>query len=127
MVWQEWQVAGWQMEGMALATRLCAVLDVSKSSPGTQKRDTLSRFIFVSAKSPGKRYIVIYMYIYIFIYIYVCMYIYTCREKSFRNLVKSNFNQIVFNIFRLIWKSKRKDFSVCIYTYIYIYWIYMYT
>ena len=77
MVWQEWQVAGWQMEGMALATRLCAVLDVSKSSPGTQKRDTLSRFIFVSAKSPGKRYIVIYMYIYIFIYIYVCMYIYS--------------------------------------------------
>ena len=26
-------------------------------------------------------------------------------EKSFRNLIKSNRNQIVFTIFRLIWKQ----------------------
>ena len=27
------------------------------------------------------------------------------REKSFRNLIKSNQNQIVFTIFRLIWNQ----------------------
>ena len=29
-------------------------------------------------------------------------------EKYFRNLIKSNRNQIVFTIYRLIWNSKRK-------------------
>ena len=29
------------------------------------------------------------------------------QEKFFRNLIKSNRNQIVFTIFRLIWNSKR--------------------
>ena len=33
-------------------------------------------------------------------------------EKSFRNRIKSNRNQIVFTIFRLIWNSKR-TVSVC--------------
>ena len=33
-------------------------------------------------------------------------------EKSFRSLFKSNQNQIVFTIFRLIWNSKR-TVSVC--------------
>ena len=33
-------------------------------------------------------------------------------EKCFRNLIKSNRNQIVFTIFRLIWNSKR-TLSVC--------------
>ena len=33
-------------------------------------------------------------------------------EKSFRNLIKPNRNQIVFTIFRLIWNSKR-TLSVC--------------
>ena len=31
---------------------------------------------------------------------------YVHRQKSFRNLIKSNGNQIVFSIFRLIWNQK---------------------
>ena len=34
-------------------------------------------------------------------------------EKYFRNLIKSNRNQIVFTIFRLIWNSKR-TLSACV-------------
>ena len=34
----------------------------------------------------------------------MCMYVHT--EKSFRNLIKSKRNQIVFTIFRLIWNQK---------------------
>ena len=34
-------------------------------------------------------------------------------EKSFRNLIKLNRNQIVFTIFRLIWNSKRTVSVFC--------------
>ena len=48
--------------------------------------------------------------------IYCCLLIsddlHTHIEKSFRNLIKSNRNQIVLYIFRLIWNSKRTA-SVC--------------
>ena len=41
------------------------------------------------------------------IYILVSMSSWVHTEKSFRNLIKSNRNQIVFTIFRFIWNSKQ--------------------
>ena len=96
---------------------------------------------------------IIYIYVYILslytciYYVYICIHImYIHAENFFLYLIKSNRNQIVFTIFRLIWNTNehvrllllinrkvvntnlswfdliriRKDYSVCIYMFIYI-------